>query len=800
MHPRNPAIPRSFGIAVALLFSLAAPFPAGARSTGDYNGDTKVDVQDAVAMMRSAVHLSEPTQEELARGDVISNDQLDINDVIRALQIAVQIVPPVQDTDPSALGAIEGYVFLNASGAVILDDQPTPPAGTTPLAQAAVSVVGSKPVFLTDSTGHFIIDGIHAGARQLHVVPSSGAPLDVPVTVISRATVRVGPPPVSRNDAIQAAKQALGDKNHQDSTFIMATQNPLPAGVLIDPALGNDNGDPDVTQEIALTSPQWLVYADLESALRFQHPVVYLLVDAATGALTAHDATAWPMINGQGFYQSSLKNLASQDLIQAPPSQPVTTTRFSRDEAIYRAFDHVPGCDHATTYALLIPGSDESAMNGDVSHVKNMFGHGGIPPALVWEHKPPTEHPVEDVAAKFKEICSRATECDTIFLFISSHGTRGGAAKLDSTAVNKDGSPVDFESLTAAYFNFKECKACHIIIIIDSCYSGRMLDQFKTMLTPLTGKKAVVMSSADAAHESVAYGSWDPRGKTGGAFTDAFTDAFSKMAEGGKDVSLSEAFTAADVDLAGTVIVSAAREQNPQFWERKLAPGETCNGTQVSFNLQPNPVNVAATFIHQTGECPGLPKTFDDQLTIGVDGTTITLTQPSSGVVSTGTMDANGSFTVTGPSRTYSGTIDSTGAGTMSHSYTDPSGCTSNWQVLLSPTPRISGLREHFNGQTFTTEYQLHGITADGSTPTYKWEIIYPGDPCGHLVDPDGTGPNNGYFHGPVPGLPDGCPEDFEFKVKIKVTITQADGKSSTCTFNARQWEEQGMLTPPPCE
>jgi hypothetical protein len=103
-----------------------------------------------------------------------------------------------------------------------------------------------------------------------------------------------------------------------------------------------------------------------------------------------------------------------------------------------------------------------------------------------------------------------------------------------------------------------------------------MLNEFKAIFTPLIGRKVVVMASSDASHESGSYAWSNPRGRTGGAFTNAFMDSFNDLAKGGGSVDLGKAFDNANTSVASTAFTREIREQNPQYWARPLAPGETC--------------------------------------------------------------------------------------------------------------------------------------------------------------------------------------------------------------------------------
>ena len=481
-------------------------------------------------------------------------------------------------------GTIQGYLFATAPGTILLGRSQTPPAGATPVANTAVTLEDS-PVDAkstvpsrdgkTDANGFVSFSGVPAGLWSLHVPRSGGAAATFPLTVIPNATLIWGPPTVDRSQALEVARKAIGALP-ADRAFVLAPLSPFPAGVSITPALGNDNGDADPALEVKTSALQWFFYADLASDLRFQHPTKFVLVDAETGVATAKDESSWPLINGASFYASSSKNIDTADALVLPPKRPgaiAPVTRVPDAGGPRPAFlapwgDHVPGCSKAVTYSLLIQGSDEGAMENDIENIQNTLAKGSM--QSVWKPTP-GGHPLDEVQALWKKIQSQATECDSVLIYITSHGTRGGTAKLETDLVGKNGIPVDFQSFGASTLDFKNCRACHILIIIDSCYSGKMLNDFAKVLQPLPGRKATVMSAADATHESGSYSWYNLKGSTGSAFTNALTDAVS-----GGTTDPAQAFDKANVDIAGTAFTDAIAKQNPQYWTRKLVPGETC--------------------------------------------------------------------------------------------------------------------------------------------------------------------------------------------------------------------------------
>ncbi|HKW77585.1 MAG TPA: hypothetical protein VJQ09_00720 [Candidatus Limnocylindria bacterium] len=528
--------------------------------------------------------------------------------------------PPVRyDAKPAAA---DGYVFVNAAlasesksadgwraGGVALTRDTAAPAGFAPLtgtveladATTNTTVASVRP----DGTGLAKFANVAAGRYRLRVLTPT--PREFPLTLVGGATVRWGSYPVSRAQAVETAKQQAASAIRPDTTLIASPQSPLPAGVVISPALGDDAGAQPAALDTTVAKPSWFFYVDPFTDQKFHHPVKYVLVDAETGQATTKDADSWPALNKASYYRPSDDLAKSADLLLTPSKTPPKSIGPTREQpALARGapapkylspqtFDHVPGCSSATTYALLVQGADEGPQRGDMDQVKSFFGHGGIPPASVYQWKPTAgKSPRDEINAMWAKIKAAATPCDYVFVFVTAHGNRNGLEQLDTDATNKDGSPVGYESWSPKNLDWNNCRACHITIIIDACYSGRTLNDLKQLFQGRFGSKVVVMASSDANHESGSYGWYDPKGRTGGAFTNALMDAFNAQSAGGANVSLGNVFDAANTDVASTIFSKAIREQNPQYWERKLQPGETCQ-LQPTGTKNPPPTTPAQT-------------------------------------------------------------------------------------------------------------------------------------------------------------------------------------------------------------
>jgi hypothetical protein len=501
----------------------------------------------------------------------------------------------------NTLGLVEGYAFIPTSGlfTILFGRSATPPVGTQPLSGAGVSVVGQSATATTEANGHFLLRDVPAGLRTLRLTPTGGTASDFPLTVLGGATINVGAPPVSRQVALDSVKQAVALIKPLDQVYVLAPQQPLPAGAVVTPTLGNDQGDDDPALEYQVPAAQWLVYVDLHPHAGFQHRVLYYLVDVETGQVTTREATSWPAVNGLMYYGREDINIASADLVQAPTraapgrsaSRPVVVAEW--DSRASR--DHVPGCTNPQTYALVIQGSIRGDFDTDMSSVANFLNiplHG----AKVNIYEPPrTTHVdgLQDIKLKFKEICDAATECDTLYIYISSHGNPDGSTDL-MQGPHDNGYGVQQDKIRFKAYQellIEQCKACHIIVHMDTCFSGKALADFQQHIQKFDkafkGKKVLLLASASADEygfgrpKPLPPGSWFGQemleefraliqAAPGPLFvltvdqvSQAFDRALPRVKEGTKD------------ELS---VHSPERYgQNPVKWLRPMEPGETCH-------------------------------------------------------------------------------------------------------------------------------------------------------------------------------------------------------------------------------
>ncbi|MGC4045836.1 MAG: hypothetical protein QM758_18760 [Armatimonas sp.] len=506
-------------------------------------------------------------------------------------------------------GHVEGYAYLQ-SGIVVLTNSATPPAGATMLSGATITVDGKSGSTTTDATGKFLISNVPVGQRKLHV-NGTGAPiLDVPLTVIGSATIQTGEFPVDRAEARDLVKTAAASLGTVADFQILGTQQPLPTGTVIQPALGNDDGVDDSALTITLDAPHYLFFVDHEPGARFQHPATYYFVNANTGGVAARTASSWPRINEVTYYADDDKNATAQDLIQQGTRKRATSSKGngSITRAVTtrpRTRDHVPGASDPKTYALLIQGNARSDFAADLVNVQaKLFGTGGLSGNVEISTWKPTgaenKNAKKQILDLFNTICAKARAQDTILIYISSHATRHGVffvqqgAEEDSSDVRADNIAPEKELDTS------KCAACHVIFIMDTCHSGEMMLRI-TNNPSHAGQKLTILASATAEELSkgvTTTSSYLTLGLVdeGGRFTNAFLESlktFSDANGGANQGNLLEIFDNAVIEMDSDV-------QHPQ--KAFLWDGTACGGTPTLVSVVP--VSMVSQHTVGTTSCP----------------------------------------------------------------------------------------------------------------------------------------------------------------------------------------------------
>jgi hypothetical protein len=406
---------------------------------------------------------------------------------------------------------VQGYAYASAA-TVVLSNSATPPPGGMPISNGRIQVSGSTASVTTDASGKFTFPEAPAGARTLFVTPPGGAPVGKPVTVIAGSTVTVGDTAFTRQQAIDAVKTEVAKTDDLADVLIMATSQPIPAGVTISPALGNDAGAADPLLELKSTTTSWFIYADRRFGQRFQHAVRYYLVDAATGAITFKDASSWPLVNGARLYGDDETNRRLADAAIVPTRSPSSRAASDMPVGHVALSGRTRNLLNRATFSLLIQGDSREDFAADFTNVKGSFVNAiQKDNQSIVETYQPSKTPVTDPAAlvkqKFAAITATADERDSLFVFVTAHGTKNGGLVLGSKPV-EDGSKEDRTPLLVLQsLPWDSFRGHRIVIIIESCYSGFILDRLSQYFTAndekFLNKCVTVMASSSAREASI---------------------------------------------------------------------------------------------------------------------------------------------------------------------------------------------------------------------------------------------------------------------------------------------------------
>ncbi|WP_374353686.1 hypothetical protein [Chitinimonas sp.] len=627
----------------------------------------------------------------------------------------------------SGLGMVEGYVY-SKGGQLLLSDSATPPAGASVVAGAQVSAGGSSGS--SDASGAFLLRGLAPGGVTLAASANGFNPVSASLTVFGDTLIRRSSPAVSRATALESVNAAIKQLGLSNGALVLGPSNPLPSGTQIAALLAETGQTPFIYSP---SGPQWFFFADPTPEQRFSHPVSYYFVDANSGAFTARVARSRPLINRVVSYENLGPIVRSEQLARLPAD--VTSVKAA---SVQQAFAGAPQdgqlmaassivCDPAgepITYALLVKGFPEDEMQVDIDRIKKnlpaLTGSSNIQiTEMAFDHSSDQSDPAAQLTAAAQKLYAKMRACDTFFVYIDSHGEEPVTEKVGLPIGEGGGYKVvqiqhgNVQLATkpsSSYTNGKvlfqpeqlalqDMPACRFIGIVDSCYSGAWIPIITKVLTPKTGLDATFLTSTDDKSKSVAWGSWDPRGPTGGVFTTALINALNDgktaapAASDPPELSGSasgQAFIKArNLDNVSTLTVTKTNCitgacQKPQFWVRPKLAGETCGPVKTACVYPATPVQVAAAFTNGSGSC-GANSSFNDSFTIRAADGKVSLTE-SNGSSFGGTVDSACVFTATrGSSETMAGTLQASGGASGKYSYTNAAGCKTTWDFSFSP-------------------------------------------------------------------------------------------------------------------
>ena len=493
-------------------------------------------------------------------------------------------------------GSVGGWLYRDAAGNLKLSYSAALPAGAAPARSATVTVVGTTASATTAADGSFTLTGVPAGLGTLTAKLGADS-VQAPLTIVNKATVLVGDPPMTRSVASSAAKLEAAKTGDLKKADMLGPQQPLPAGVAVTSTLDHNDRLPTPPVPFTFASPQWLFYFDLSPRAKWMHDVLYVFVDVTTGAITTKHGISWPALNDCSYYALADANVTSPDLIQAgtrasvavAAPEPPATTRAAPTR------DHLDtgGCTNPKTYALLIRGDTGAGMEYDVGRVKSLLGSDPFPTAAqVYQLIcPGPADPRATMLSNLADICKNAKACDYVVVYITSHGSAPPDHVFllnKATTIAANGAVIKtYQTVSPTQLDFSDCKACHIVVIVDTCYSGNWLPLTQTSFQNLNGREVVLMTASDASHTAIG----EDRSLTltlGGETVDVprgglFTTMLLKEAAAAfttpmldTDLAAVYGLTVPLVNLANTA--QGDSRQSPQSWQRTIIPGEKCEG------------------------------------------------------------------------------------------------------------------------------------------------------------------------------------------------------------------------------
>jgi hypothetical protein len=372
----------------------------------------------------------------------------------------------------------------------------------------------------TAADGKFLLSEVPTGLGALRAA-SGGKTLDARLTVLNEAEVQVGDPPVSRLQAIDAAKAEAAKTFDLAVTDVLAMQQPVPAGAQLAPASRVLVEGVEAGYAINVATPKWLVFVDGAPQARWSHDALYVLVDCATGELDAVPASSWPEVNGCGYYGNSQRNETSQDLVQAAPrrcavpaSLRAPETRITRAGPRGLTADQLGDCARPRTHALLVRGCNQirTIPASDLDTMQTILLRAPFPAlgTVVRLEAYGKADPRASIVAAWHDLAGQADYCDTLVFFLTSHGetvTVGGVTawcgSLWAWDTDLDARKQRCHRLFASDLDLTGTKACHIVFVVDTCYSGQLIEDLRARADALKGKEMTIITACRKDEASI---------------------------------------------------------------------------------------------------------------------------------------------------------------------------------------------------------------------------------------------------------------------------------------------------------
>ncbi|MBI3853332.1 MAG: hypothetical protein HY298_24050 [Verrucomicrobia bacterium] len=311
-----------------------------------------------------------------------------------------------------------------------------------------------------------------------------------------------------------------------DYGFGSGSEGLLPVGSVVNPhELG---WLPYPGPGMSVSSPSYFFWIDDFPGAQFQHPVRFALVDAsnlaptvANGGIVVTDQGWWPVVTAAGgspveFFHNF------DDIATADPPGPgnpkglIAGSTLSPGGGLRPAGSNGPDGPNAPTASnpcgLLLRGDTRFDFAADIPQfMQDLMNHYGVSSNRIVKANGGNPASSGDLAAGITAICNMTPPCDKIYVRITSHGSKGGFSLTDGT-ISSSNLCNQFKKLAD--------KGVPICLIINSCYSGSLLDPHNWNFPA----GSVIMTSTDSNHIGYGWNWIEGTNKfTGSAYPSAYS-------------------------------------------------------------------------------------------------------------------------------------------------------------------------------------------------------------------------------------------------------------------------------------
>jgi hypothetical protein len=326
-------------------------------------------------------------------------------------------------------------------------------------------------------------------------------------------------PTTSRVKADAIAMRVLRPQADKGEVILFGLPAPLRAGTLVapaDPPRGAPTGKARV-RGVRLAGPAWLYWLDSDPYARFSHESEYLLVDDRSGRVLRRARIGWyPTVDGKDpafLSQTGYEARRHRVFARAAP------LRSSSASAQPLRGNSLPSGAFANDCVLMVGDYFDSAMRNDFPAVERWAKSVGLRAFYTTSAGPKSAPagPAPDAAAlraSVKELVEK-NRCLDILIYMSGHGVRPGAGPPTVMTgrtvrplptppfVELDGVGIDASELEDVVGAFP---ATTFKVKIDSCFSGRFVEELTEKGKPRRENLLVIEVSSSASQTSLSRG------------------------------------------------------------------------------------------------------------------------------------------------------------------------------------------------------------------------------------------------------------------------------------------------------